>query len=65
MEEQAIVPEVLQDKAIELGLSFSDSAYPIGIFPSQIRYETSLLKSTSVKAFLLTISHRQCWWLSL
>lgn len=37
MEEQTIVPEVLLDKAIELGLSFSDSAFPIGIFPSQIR----------------------------
>ena len=37
MEEQTIVPEVLLDKAIELGLSFSDSAFPIGIFPSEIR----------------------------
>lgn len=37
MEEQTIVPEVLLDKAIELGLSFSDFAFPIGIFPSQIR----------------------------
>ena len=37
MGEQTIVPEVLLDKAIELGLSFSDSALPIGIFPSQIQ----------------------------
>lgn len=37
MEEQAIVPEVLLDKALELGLSFSDSAFPISIFPSEIR----------------------------
>ena len=37
MGEQTIVPEVLLDKAIELGLSFSDSAFPIGIFPSEIR----------------------------
>ena len=37
MEEQVIVPEVLLDKALELGLSFSDSAFPISIFPSEIR----------------------------
>lgn len=37
MGEQTIVPEVLLDRAIELGLSFSDSAFPIGIFPSEIR----------------------------
>ena len=37
MEEQAIVPEVLLDKALELGLSFSDSTFPISIFPSEIR----------------------------
>lgn len=37
MEEQVIVPEVLLDKALEPGLSFSDSAFPISIFPSEIR----------------------------
>lgn len=41
MGEQTIVPEVLLDKAIKLGVSFSDSTFPIGIFP--LRYETSLL----------------------
>lgn len=41
MGEQTIVPEVLLDKTIELGVSFSDSTFPIGIFP--LRYETSLL----------------------
>lgn len=34
MGEQTIVPEVQLDKVIELGVSFSDSAFPIGIFPS-------------------------------
>lgn len=37
MEEEAIVPEVLLDKAIELGLSFTGSTFPISIFPSEIR----------------------------
>lgn len=59
MGEQTIVPEVLLDKAIELGVSFSDSTFPIGIFP--LRYETSFAD----KVFLSTILHRQCWWLSL
>lgn len=34
---QTTVPEVLLDKAIKLVLSFSDSTFPIGIFPSEIR----------------------------
>ena len=37
MKEEAIVPEVLLDKAIELGLSFTGSTFPISIFPSEIR----------------------------
>ena len=37
MEKEAIVPEVLLDKAIELGLSFTGSTFPISIFPSEIR----------------------------
>ena len=37
MEEEAIAPEVLLDKAIELGLSFTGSTFPISIFPSEIR----------------------------
>ena len=37
MKEDAIVPEVLLDKAIELGLSFTGSTFPISIFPSEIR----------------------------
>lgn len=36
MGEQTIVPKVLLDKAIELGLSFSESAFPIDIFPSEM-----------------------------
>ena len=63
MEEQTIVPEVLLDKAIELGLSFSASAFPIGIFPSEIR--NIIADVQECQGFLSTISHRQCWWLSL
>ncbi|SPY34680.1 Uncharacterised protein [Porphyromonas cangingivalis] len=37
MKEEAIVPEVLLDKAIKLGLSFTGSTFPISIFPSEIR----------------------------
>lgn len=37
MAESAIVPEVLLDKAVELGLSFSDSSFPTSIFPTEIR----------------------------
>lgn len=38
MAESAIVPEVLLDKAVELGLSFSDSSFPTSIFPTEIRH---------------------------
>lgn len=37
MEEQTIIPEFLLDKAKELGLSFSDSSFPVEIFPTKIR----------------------------
>lgn len=36
MEEQTIIPEFLLDKAKELGLSFSDSSFPVEIFPAKI-----------------------------
>ena len=37
MGEQSIVPEVLLDKALEVGLSFSGSEFPISIFPVELR----------------------------
>lgn len=36
MEEQTIIPEILLDKAKELGLSFSNSTFPVDIFPTKI-----------------------------
>lgn len=36
MEEQTFIPEFLLDKAKELGLSFSDSSFPVEIFPTKI-----------------------------
>lgn len=37
MGEQAIVPEVLLDKAMEFELSFSGTSFPLGIFPAEIQ----------------------------
>lgn len=37
MEEKQIVPEVLLDKAVDAGIGFSDSAFPISVFPIEIR----------------------------
>lgn len=36
MEEQTIIPEILLDKAKKLGLSFSETTFPVDIFPSKI-----------------------------
>lgn len=36
MEAQTIIPEVLLNKATELGLSYSHSTFPVSIFPSKI-----------------------------